>query len=154
MAKDASLGEQLVWLSNTTGPTLSPFDCWLFIRSLKTLSLRLDRQEANAQALAQALSQHPQIKEVLYPGRGAMMSIKIQDASKVDSFLRALKVFTFAESLGGVESFITYPTTQTHADIPQDIRESYGLTADLLRVSVGIEDPQDLIADIIQALNA
>ncbi len=83
-----------------------------------------------------------------------MMSIKIQDANKVDSFLRALKVFTFAESLGGVESFITYPTTQTHADIPQDIRESYGLTADLLRVSVGIEDPQDLIADIIQALNA
>ena len=154
VAKDASLGEQLVWLSNTTGPTLSPFDCWLFIRSLKTLSLRLDRQEANAQALAQALSQHPQIKEVLYPGRGAMMSIKIQDANKVDSFLRALKVFTFAESLGGVESFITYPTTQTHADIPQDIRESYGLTADLLRVSVGIEDPQDLIADIIQALNA
>ena len=154
VAKDASLGEQLVWLSNTTGPTLSPFDCWLFIRSLKTLSLRLDRQEANAQALAHALSQHPQIKEVLYPGRGAMMSIKIQDASKVDSFLRALKVFTFAESLGGVESFITYPTTQTHADIPQDIRESYGLTADLLRVSVGIEDPQDLIADIIQALNA
>lgn len=154
VTNDAQLGEQLVWLSNTTGPTLSPFDCWLFIRSLKTLSLRLDRQEANARALADALAQHPQIKEVLYPGRGAMMSIKIQSADQVDRFLRALKVFTFAESLGGVESFITYPTTQTHADIPQDIRESYGLTADLLRVSVGIEDAQDLIDDISQALNA
>ena len=149
-----AIGEKLLWLSNTTGPTLSLFDCWLFIRSLKTLPLRLDKQEANARALEVALKKNPNVKEVLYAGRGAMMSIRLQDECKVGVFLEALKLFTFAESLGGVESFITYPTTQTHADIPADIRESYGLTPDLVRISVGIELAADLIADIEQALQA
>ncbi|MDO4241740.1 MAG: PLP-dependent transferase [Microbacteriaceae bacterium] len=154
VTNDPTLGEKLAWLANTTGPTLSPFDCWLFIRSLKTLPLRLDKQEANAREIAAALAKDPEVTEVLYPGRGAMMSIRLKDAGKVDAFLRALRVFTFAESLGGVESFITYPTTQTHYDIPVEIRESYGLTADLLRISVGIETAADLVADIWQALRA
>ena len=114
----------------------------------------MDKQEANACALEVALKKNPNVKEVLYAGRGAMMSIRLQDECKVGVFLEALKLFTFAESLGGVESFITYPTTQTHADIPADIRESYGLTPDLLRISVGIESAADLIADIEQALQA
>lgn len=144
--------EKLVWLANTTGPTLSPFDCWLFIRSLKTLSLRVERQEENAKKIAKALENHPKLNAVLYPGKGGMLSIRLKEVDKVGVFLSAVEIFTFAESLGGVESLVTYPTTQTHADIPQDLRESYGLTPDLLRLSVGIEDAEDLIADLLQAL--
>jgi cystathionine gamma-synthase len=82
-----------------------------------------------------------------------MISIRVADENKIGDFLQALEVFSFAESLGGVESLITYPTTQTHADIPQELRESYGLTPDLLRISVGIEHVADLIADLEKALN-
>lgn len=148
------LGERINWLSNTVGPTLSPFDCWLFIRSLKTLPLRFDKQEANAQKVAASLAEHPEIKDVLYPGKGAMVSVRLKDQNKIDTFLRALNVAIYAESLGGVETFVTYPTTQTHADIPEEVRLSYGLTPDLLRISIGIEDAQDLIQDFDQALRA
>ena len=89
---------------------------------------------------------------MLYPNAGAMISIRVLDETKISGFLAALKVFTFAESLGGVESLITYPTTQTHADIPQEVRESYGLTPDLLRISIGIESSKDLIDDLENAL--
>ncbi|AZP04227.1 PLP-dependent transferase [Jeotgalibaca ciconiae] len=154
VTNDETIGEKLQWLSNTTGPTLSAFDCWLFIRSLKTLPLRLDRQESNAQKIVDALKKHPQIKEVLYPGKGAMISIRLQEEERVASVLSSIKVFTFAESLGGVESLITYPTTQTHADVPKELRESYGLTEDLLRISVGIEDADDLVEDLKQALES
>lgn len=152
VAKEAALGERLYFLANTTGPTLSSFDTWLFIRSLKTLPLRLEKQEANAKKVVAFLKKHPLVKEVLYPEVGAMVSIRVKDAEKISAFLKALTVFTFAESLGGVESLITYPTTQTHADIPQNLRESYGLTPDLLRLSIGIESQQDLINDLEQAL--
>lgn len=153
VTNDEQIAEQLLWLSNTTGPTLSAFDCWLFIRSLKTLPLRFNQQEANAKALVEALKNNTKIKEVLYAGEGAMLSIKLEDATKIGPFLANLKIFTYAESLGGVESLITYPTTQTHADIPKEIRESYGLTPNLLRLSVGIEDANDLIIDVEQALD-
>ena len=152
VAKEAALGERLTYLANTTGPTLSSFDCWLFIRSLKTLPLRFERQEQNAKEIADFLRRQPAIKEVLYPGVGGMISLRLKDAGKIKEFLRGLFLFTFAESLGGVESLITYPTTQTHADIPKELRESYGLTPDLLRLSIGIEKKQDLIADLTQAL--
>ncbi len=89
---------------------------------------------------------------MLYPNAGAMISIRVLDETKISSFLAALKVFTFAESLGGVESLITYPTTQTHADIPQEVRESYVLTPDLFRISIGIESSKDLIDDLENAL--
>lgn len=152
ITNDEMLGEKLVWLANTTGPTLSAFDSWLFIRSLKTLPLRIDRQEQNAQKIAKVLQKHPEIKEVLYPGKGGMITIRLKDERKIPSLLASIRVFTFAESLGGVESLITYPTTQTHADVPKDLRESYGLTADLLRLSIGIEEAEDLIQDFIQAI--
>lgn len=154
VTNNQKLGERLVWLANSTGPTLSPFDCWLFIRSLKTLPLRVKRQQETARAVVAHLRNYPFVKAVLYPGKGAMLSIRLQDESKIGLFLEALNLFSYAESLGGVESLITYPTTQTHADIPQDIRESYGLTPDLLRVSVGLEEPADLIGDLEQALEA
>lgn len=152
VTNDKTIGEQLLWLSNTTGPTLSAFDCWLFIRSLKTLPLRFNQQEKNAIELVEALKNHDKIKEILFAGKGAMLSIKLEDESKIGPFLSNLNIFTYAESLGGVESLITYPTTQTHADIPKELRESYGLTPNLLRLSIGIEAAEDLIADIEQAL--
>lgn len=150
ITNNPGLGEKLQWLANTTGPTLSPFDSWLFVRSLKTLPIRLDRQEATARAVAGALAEHEAVTEVFYPGRGAMISIKV--TGSIATILSRLNLFTYAESLGGVESLITHPVTQTHADIPVEIRESYGLTDDLLRLSIGLEDPECLIADLTQAL--
>lgn len=154
VAKTPEIGERLAWLSNTTGPTLSSFDSWLFIRSLKTLKIRFEAQERNAQKIAKVLTTFPQVEKVLYPGIGGMISFYLQDTKQIPAFLSKLRLITFAESLGGVETLITYPTTQTHADIPAELRESYGLTANLLRLSVGIEDPQDLLADLEQALQS
>lgn len=154
VTNDEKIGERLAWLSNTTGAVLSPFDSWLFVRSLKTLPLRFIQQESNAKKLAELLEKHPKVKEVLYPDKGAMLSFKLEDATKIDKFLRSLKVATFAESLGGVETLVTYPTTQTHFDIPEELRLSYGLTPDLLRISVGIENIGDLIEDFNSALEA
>lgn len=152
ITNNEKIGERLLWLSNTTGAVLSSFDSWLFIRSLKTLPLRFSKQENNAIKLAEELEKHPNVKEVLYPKRGAMLSFRLNDETKIDKFLRSLKVAIFAESLGGVETFVTYPTTQTHFDIPEELRLSYGLTPDLLRVSVGIEDIDDLLEDFLRAL--
>lgn len=151
VVRDESLGERLAWLANTTGPTLAAFDSWLFVRSLKTFELRFNQQEKNALKIAAALKTAPGVKEVLYPEKGAMISIRVTDAQKIGDFLAKLEIFSFAESLGGVESLITYPTTQTHADIPEALRESYGLTPDLLRLSIGLEDAADLIFDLQQA---
>ncbi len=153
VVKGRDLAEKLFYMSNTTGPTLGPFDCWLFIRSLKTLRLRFDRQEENAQQFIAYLNQEEAIKDVLYAGQGAMVSVRLADADSVHPFLENLQIFTYAESLGGVESLVTYPTTQTHADIPQELRESYGLTPDLIRFSIGIEKADDLIQDVKQALD-
>lgn len=151
IAKSKEVGEQLAYSLNTTGAVLSPFDSWLLIRGMKTLALRMQRHEENAQAVVAYLKKNSQVKEVLYPGLGGMLSFKIKNQESIKAFLRNLSLFTFAESLGGVESLITYPTTQTHADIPEKLRESYGLTPDLLRVSTGIEASEDLIADLKQA---
>lgn len=149
---DQELYDQYIFYLNTTGIVLSPFDSYLLMRGLKTLKLRMTQATSNAQALVAHLEQSHHIKEVLYPGKGGMLSIKLIDEKKIPDFLNRLKLFTFAESLGGVESLITYPTTQTHADIPAEVRHSYGLTDDLLRLSIGIEDVEDLIWDLEQAL--
>lgn len=154
VTNDADLGERLVHLANATGPTLSAFDAWLFVRSLKTLEVRFDRQEATARQVVSALEALPGIEKVLYAGQGAMLSVLFADQAQIKPFLENLQVFSFAESLGSVESLVTYPTTQTHADIPEEVRESYGLTPNLLRFSIGLEDPEDLIHDIKQALQA
>ena len=152
MTNDKEIYDQLFFNLNTTGVVLSPFDSYLLMRGLKTLKLRMEKSTANARELAAHLEKSPHIREVLYTGKGGMISIKLADEKKVPTLLNKLKIFTFAESLGGVESLITYPTTQTHADIPAAVRESYGLTDDLLRLSIGIEDVSDLIWDLEQAL--
>lgn len=152
VTSDAELYEKLFYNLNTTGAVLSPFDSYQLIRGLKTLSLRMERSTENAHKVVAYLQNSPAVKEVLYTGKGGMISFKVVDESKIPSILNHLQIFTFAESLGGVESLITYPTTQTHADIPAEVRHSYGLTDDLLRLSVGIEDAEDLIVDLKEAL--
>ena len=149
---DEGLYEKLLHNLNTTGATLSPFDSYLVLRGLKTLSLRMERSTSNAQKIVAFLQDSPAVKEVIYTGLGGMISFKVADQAKIPTILNSLDTITFAESLGGVESLITYPATQTHHDIPAEVRASYGLTDDLLRLSVGIEDVEDLIADLSQAL--
>ncbi len=153
VSKGEKLGEALFLHHNGAGAVLSPFDSWLLIRGMKTLSLRMERHERNASTLVNYLKQHDAVTDVLYPGRGGMLSFRIKDASWVNPFLQNLKLITFAESLGGVESFITYPTTQTHADIPKEVREATGVDERLLRFSVGIEDVEDLMLDLDQAFS-
>ncbi|MFI3069515.1 cystathionine gamma-synthase [Streptococcus suis] len=152
MTNDQALYDKLFYDQNTTGPTLSPLDAYLLMRGLKTLSLRMERATQNAQKIVAYLQASPAVKQVYYTGKGGMISVKVADESRIPHILNTLEVFTFAESLGGVESLITYPATQTHADIPAEIRHSYGLTDDLLRLSIGIEDAEDLIVDLKTAL--
>ena len=120
---------------------------------MKTLSLRMKRHQENAQAIAEFLKVQPQVESVLYPNKGGMLSFRLQDEAWVNTFLKSIKLITFAESLGGTESFITYPATQTHMDIPASERVARGITNTLLRFSVGIEDVEDIKADLLQAFS-
>ncbi|MDD7545188.1 methionine biosynthesis PLP-dependent protein [Actinobacillus porcinus] len=151
VAKGKELCERLFYIQNGAGAVLSPFDSWLTIRGLKTLSLRMKRHQDNAREIAKFLAEQPQVKDVLYADKGGMLSFRLQDEKWVNTFLKAMKLITFAESLGGTESFITYPSTQTHMDIPEAERIARGVTNDLLRFSVGLEDPEDIKADLLQA---
>ena len=151
VVKGEKLSEELAFLHNTIGAVLSPFDCWNLIRGMKTLALRMKQHDENAKAVKRFLESHPHVTTVFYPGKSGMLSFEIAEEKWVEPFLNALRIFTFAESLGGVESFITYPVTQTHADIPEEVRQSYGLSNRLLRVSVGVEHATDLIEDLQQA---
>ncbi|WP_213423664.1 methionine biosynthesis PLP-dependent protein [Bhargavaea massiliensis] len=151
VAKGEALCEQLAAQHNAEGAVLSPFDSWLVIRGLKTLPLRMKQHEANAKEIAAYLETEPAVTEVLYPGRGGMLSFRTADSAIVAPLLEELRLIAFAESLGGVESFITYPSTQTHADIPLEERTRRGIDSTLLRLSVGIEDAEDLIDDLKQA---
>ncbi len=168
VTKTDELGEKIYFYLNGAGSILAPMESWLLLRGMKTLGVRMNRAEQNAQALAEWLKLHPQVVKVFYPGLeehpqhqlakkqqkgfGAMLSFRVKDAKMVPAILHRLKVFIFAESLGGVESLMTYPLTQTHSDVPPDVREKLGITDTLLRVSVGIEDIGDLKADLEQAL--
>jgi len=151
VAKGKELCESLSLYHNGAGGVLSPFDSWLLMRGMKTLSLRMDRHEKNAKEIVEFLSHHDAVTDVLYPGRGGMVSFRLKEESWINPFLQGLKLITFAESLGGTESFITYPATQTHADIPEEIRIQAGVCNRLLRFSVGIEDVHDLIFDLEEA---
>jgi len=111
----------------------------------------MQRHQENATAVADFLRQQPQVKDVLYPNKGGMLSFRLQNETWVNTFLKAIKLITFAESLGGTESFITYPATQTHMDIPEAERIARGITNDLLRFSVGLENIEDIKADLTQA---
>ncbi len=150
VAKGDALCEQLAAQHNAIGAVLSPTDSWLVIRGLKTLHLRMKQHDANAKKIARYLEEVPLVKDVLYTGRGGMLSFRLQEGEWVGPFLENLRLITFAESLGGVESFITYPATQTHAEMPLEDRLRRGVCDRLLRFSVGVEEADDLIADLRQ----
>jgi cystathionine beta-lyase/cystathionine gamma-synthase len=169
VVKDAALSERLRFLYKTTGACLSPFDSWLLIRSIKTLAVRLERQQENALRIAAWLSEQAKVKAVNYPGLpnhpqynisqrqasgfGAMISFEVESEKTATRILERVRVIQYAESLGGAESLITYPILQTHADIPEAEREAKGISNRLLRLSVGLESSNDLLADLDQAIN-
>lgn len=136
------------------GACLGPFDSWLVLRGIKTLSVRMDKTTENAKKIVEFLSSNKNIEKVFYAGLGGMISFYVKDAKKVPDILKNLKVIIFAESLGGVQSLMTYPETQTHNAIPVEIRNKVGVNDKLLRLSVGIESSEDLIKDLKQSLEA
>ncbi|MFC6182257.1 aminotransferase class I/II-fold pyridoxal phosphate-dependent enzyme [Lactiplantibacillus daowaiensis] len=154
VAKSQADADALAFNLVTTGAVLDPFDAWLLLRSLKTLPLRIRQHEANAQTLVKVLQQDPHVSKVLYPGRGGMISFYLASGVDVNKFLQALNVISFAESLGGVESLVTVPAVQTHADLSEAERQEKGITANLIRLSTGLENTADLTADLAQALTA
>ena len=166
--KDVELAERVAFHQNAAGAVLGPQDSWLTIRGMKTLSVRLERQQENAGRIARWLAGHPKVRKVYYPGLadhpghqlaarqgggfGAMVSFEVADRSVVERLLGSTSVISFAESLGGVETLITFPAVQTHSDIEPETRERLGITETLLRLSVGIEDAGDLISDLEHSL--
>lgn len=161
--------EKLRFLIKTTGSGLAPFDSWLVLRGIKTLSIRMEKAQENAAKIAEWLRNQKSVTRVIYPGLadhpgheimkkqsrgfGAMLTFQTDTTEHALSVLNRVKLIQYAESLGGVESLITYPTTQTHADVPEEIRLKNGITPATLRLSVGIENADDLIKDLEQALN-
>lgn len=162
------LKERVAFLQNSKGAVLPPFDSWLLIRGIKTLGVRLDRHVANAEKIAAWLDENSDVKTVYYPGLknsagyeinkkqarngGAMMSFELTEDHDIAVFFEQLKLIMLAESLGGVESLICHPASMTHASIPKEIREKVGITDQLIRLSPGIEDVDDIIADLDQAI--
>ena len=163
------MSERIGFLHNTIGAVLGPQDSWLMMRGMKTLALRMERHQFNAIKMASFLSKHPMVDQVYYPGlenhphydiqkcqssgNTGILSFKMKDARNIEPILRNIRLIAFAESLGGVESLMTYPAVQTHADIPEEIRRQIGVDDRLLRFSVGIEHIDDLIADISRAFD-
>ncbi len=169
VGNDEEILQKLRKIHMSTGATLSPFDSWLVLRGLKTLHIRLDRSQENAIKIAQFLEKSPKIEKVYYVGLenfegyeinkkqatgfGATLSFRVKDKALVSKILESVKVIRFAESLGGVETLITYPFTQTHSEIPEEIKQKLGVDEYLLRLSVGIENINDLISDLDDAIN-
>ena len=165
-----NVAEQLTFMQNAAGAVPGPFDCWLALRGTKTLALRMHRHDANGRRIAQWLVDHPRVERVYYPGLpdhpqhelacrqmdgfGGMISFEMGSLDKARAVVENTRLFAFAESLGGVESLIGHPASMTHASVPRDMREAMGLTDGLTRISVGIEDPDDLIGDLEQAFAA
>lgn len=170
VTKGKELSEQMAILHNSIGSVLGPQDSWLLMRGMKTLAIRMERHEYNATQIANFLLEHPLVDEVFYPalpshpgyetqnrqssGNTGIFSFKMKEARMIEPILRHIKLIAFAESLGGVESLMTYPAVQTHADIPEEIRRKVGVDDRLLRFSVGIEHVDDLIADLAGAIEA
>jgi len=154
VTKGQELSDEFFQHQNAIGAVLSPFDSWLLMRGMKTLSLRMRQHQENAQKVAAFLEEHEDVLDVLYPGKGGMLSFRLQDEAWINPFLKNLNTICFAESLGGIESFITYPATQTHMDIPEEIRIANGVCNKLLRFSVGVEHAEDIIEDLAQAFRA
>jgi len=149
VAKDPALREQLAWWANCLGLTGAPFDSYLTLRGLRTLSARMRVHQENAAAVVALLKSHEAVRAVHWPGIGAMVSFELEPrGGAVEAFLEGLACFTLAESLGGVESLVAHPATMTHASMTPEARERAGIRASLLRLSVGIESAEDLIADL------
>ena len=168
--KDAGLAKRLAFIQNATGGVLGPQDSFLVIRGIKTLAVRMDRHVENAEKAARFLKEHPAVRKVFYPGLpdaqghdinsrqakngGAMISFILDGRHDYRVFFSSLKLIALAESLGGVESLVCHPATMTHASIPKEIREKVGITDNLIRLSIGIEHIDDLLADLDQAIRA
>lgn len=162
------IAERLRFMIKTVGSGLAPFDSWLILRGIKTLPLRMEKAQENAKAIVEYLLQEPKVKKVYYPGIegtkgyeickaqasgfGSMLTFEVESKELALHILKSTKLIPFAESLGGTETLLTYPTTQTHADVPEQIRIKNGITDRVLRLSAGIEDKADLIADLRQAI--
>lgn len=169
VVKDEELGEKLHFIQNSTGGVLGPFDSFLLIRGIKTLGVRMDRHNSNATILAEFLKERQEVESVYYPGLlthkshevhksqaqgfGGIISFKLKKDVDYKVFLKTLKVITLGESLGGVESLVCHPASMTHGSIPKDIRDKVGITDNLIRLSVGIEDVEDLKEDLVNGFN-
>ncbi|SFL32821.1 cystathionine gamma-synthase [Lachnospiraceae bacterium KH1T2] len=167
VTKSEEISEKMRFLIKTVGSGLAPFDCWLILRGIKTLALRMERAQENAQAIVEFLLKEPKVKKVHYPGIkgtkgyeickkqargfGSMVTFEAESPELALHILKTVKLISFAESLGGTETLITYPYTQTHADVAEEERERNGITRLVLRISTGIEDKEDLIADLKNA---
>ena len=168
ITNNEKIHDRLRYIQNAAGSVPSPFDCWLVLRSTKTLAVRMERHNSNAMGIAEHLEKASYVKKVFYPGLkshpqhqlakkqmsgfSGIISVDLGDMNLVKKFLKNVKVFTLAESLGGVESLVNHPASMTHASVPKGEREKYGFTDTLVRLSVGIEDVEDLIEDIEQAV--
>ena len=167
VTRDPEIAERLRFLIKTTGAGLAPFDSWLLIRGIKTLGIRMERAQENAIRIANWLKEQPAVKKVYYPGLsdhpgyeimkkqargfGSMITFDVETKEQALKILKNVRIIKFAESLGGTETLITYPTTQTHADVKEEVRLKNGITPCTLRLSTGIEDAEDLIADLESA---
>jgi cystathionine beta-lyase/cystathionine gamma-synthase len=165
---DPELAERLKFLQNAAGAILGPFDSWLVLRGVKTLAVRMQKHNENGLAVAQYLAGHPKVKKVFYPGLpshpqhelarkqmsgfGGMLAFETGSLEKAKTVLKSVRLCALAESLGGVETLISHPASMTHASVPPEERQRIGITDGLVRISVGIEDVEDLIADLDQAL--
>lgn len=170
VVKDKAIADRLYYLQNAIGGVLAPWDSFLMIRGIKTLGVRMDRHVANATTIARWLQQSGYVERIYFPGLesdpgyevqfkqadgpGAMISFVLKSEYDYKTFFRELKLITLAESLGGVESLVCHPASMTHASIPREIRQEVGIVDELIRFSVGIEDANDLIADLTQAIEA
>ena len=168
VVKDSTLAKRLAFIQNSTGGILGPFDSFLLIRGIKTLGVRMDRHVSNAEKAAEYLKNNKAVKNVYYPGLpnaqgyeinkrqakngGAMISFELYPNYDIKKFFSSLKLVALAESLGGVESLVCHPASMTHASIPYEIRQKVGITDELIRLSIGIENMDDILADISQAI--
>ncbi len=170
IVRQADLATRLAFIQNAAGAVPGPFDCWLCLRGTKTLAVRMRQHDANGRRIAAWLEQHPRVERVHYPGLashpqhalacrqmsgfGGMVSLELGSAERARRLVEGTRLFALAESLGGVESLIGHPASMTHASMPQDMRRAMGLTDGLVRLSIGLEDADDLMADLDQALAA
>jgi cystathionine beta-lyase/cystathionine gamma-synthase len=168
VVNDSGLAERLGFLQNAAGAVPGPMDCWLVLRGVKTLALRMQQHDRNARELARVLSRHPRVRKIYYPGLeahpqhelaqrqasgfGGIVSIDLGGLDPARRFMESLRIFALAESLGGVESLVCHPATMTHASVPAADRARLGITDGLVRLSVGIEDVEDLVRDVESAL--